>query len=115
MCFTRSHALVAVGIAIGILIGVVSATVALVLLKTANTASIKSVSSLIAITTEILAIPTFWFGGPWVAAGLLELVPLDRIINSYIVTLATTFLIVVAYPIGKWIIQLSRELGQGAN
>jgi len=112
---TRSHVLVAVGIAIGMLIGVLSGTVALVLLKTANTASIKSVSSLVAITTEILAIPTFWFGGPWVATGLLNLVALEQIINSYILTLATTFLIVVVYPIGRWIIQLARDLGQGAN
>ena len=107
--------MVAIGIAIGILIGLISGAVALVLLKTANTASIKSVSSLVAITTEILAIPTFWFGGPWVAAGLLKLVELDKIINSYIVTLATTFVLVVIYPIGRWIIQLARELGQGAN
>jgi hypothetical protein len=106
--------LVAIGIAIGILIGVISGTVALVLLKTANAASIKSAASLVAITTELLAIPTFWFGGPWLAV-LLKLVALDKIINSYIVTLATTFLIVVAYPTSRWIFQLARELGQEGN
>ena len=105
----------AIGIAIGILIGLVSGTVALVLLRTANTVSIKNVSALIAITTEILAIPTFWFGGPWVATGLLKLVEIEKIINPYIVTLATTFVIIVIYPIGSWIIQLAKELGQGAN
>lgn len=105
----------ATGIAIGILIGIISGTVALVLLKTANTASIKSATSLIAITTELLAIPTFWFGGPWVASDFLNLVELDKIINSYIVSLATTFIVVVIYPIGRWIIQLAKELGQGAN
>lgn len=105
----------AIGIAIGILIGLVSGAVSLILLRTANTASIKNVSSLIAITTEILAIPTFWFGGPWVATGLLKLVEIEKIINPYIVTLATTFVIIVIYPIGRWIIQLAKELGQGAN
>ncbi len=107
--------MVAVGIAIGILVGVISSTVALVLLKTANTASIKNASSLVAITTEILAIPTFWFGGPWVASTLLEFVEIDKIINSYIVTLATTFVIMIIYPIGRWIIQLASELGQGEH
>ncbi len=107
--------MIATGIAIGILIGIVSGAVALVLLKTANTASIKNVSSLVAVTTEILAIPTFWFGGPWIATDLLKLVELDKIINPYIVTLATTFVVIVIYPIGRWIIQLARELGQGAN
>ena len=105
----------AVGIAIGILIGVTSGTVALVLLKSANSASINNVSSLVAITTEILAIPTFWFAGPLFATDILKLVALDQIINSYIIALATTFLIVVVYPISKWIVQLARELGEGAN
>jgi hypothetical protein len=105
----------AIGIAIGILIGLLSGAVALVLLRTANTASIKNVSSLIGITSEILAIPTFWFGGPWVATDLFELVEIEKIINPYIVTLATTFVKIVIYPIGTWIIQLAKELGQGAN
>jgi hypothetical protein len=101
-----------VGIAIGILIGIISGTVALVLLRTANTASIRNVTSLVAITTELLAIPTFWFGGPWVATGWLKLVRLEQIINSYILALSMTFVIVVAYPICRWILQLGRELGQ---
>lgn len=103
------------GIALGILIGIISGMVALVLLKTANSASIKNISSIVAITTEILAIPTFWFGGPWIATSLLNFIKLDQIINSYIVSLATTFMIVVVYPVSRWIIQLGRELGQGAN
>jgi len=107
--------MVAVGIAIGILIGVTSGTVALVLLKTANSASIKNISSVVSVTAEILAIPTFWFGGPWIATDILKLVELSQIINSYIIALATTFLIVVGYPISRWIIQLAKELGEGAT
>ncbi len=100
------------GIALGLLIGVVSGTVALVLLKTASTASVKDLSSIVTLTSEILAIPTFWFGGPWVSASLLRLVPLAGMINSYIVSLAISFAILVSYPIFRWIVRLGEDLGR---
>lgn len=100
------------GIAIGILIGVTSGVVALVLLKTANTASVRDVSSIVALTSEILAIPTFWFGGPFVSTTLFKLVPLAGMINPYIVSVAISFTLLVAYPIFRWVIQLGTELGR---
>ena len=100
------------GVALGILIGVTSGVVALVLLKTANTASVKDVSSIVALTSEILAIPTFWFGGPWVSTKLFGLVPLAGMINPYIVSLAIAFTLLVAYPIFRWVTQLGAELGR---
>jgi len=100
------------GVALGLLIGVTSGVVALVLLKTANTASVKEVSSIVALTSEILAIPTFWFGGPWVSTKLFALVPLAGMINPYIVSLAISFSLLVAYPIFRWVAQLGAELGR---
>lgn len=100
------------GVALGLLIGITSGVVALVLLKTANTASVKEVSSIVALTSEILAIPTFWFGGPWVSTKLFGLVPLAGLINPYIVSLAISFSLLVAYPIFRWVTQLGAELGQ---
>ena len=104
-----------VGIALGILIGITSGAVALVLLKTANTASIKDVSSIVALTSEILAIPTFWFGGSWVSTSLFRLVPLAGMINPYIVSVAVSFSLVVAYPIFRWVVQLGAELGRTSD
>ena len=100
------------GIGIGILIGIISGTVALLLLKTANTASVRNPTSVVAITTEILAIPSFWFGGPWVTSSFLNLVALQEMINPYIVTLASSFSIIMVYPIIKWVLSLANELGQ---
>jgi hypothetical protein len=100
------------GVALGVLIGITSGVVALVLLKTANTASVKDVSSIVALTTEILAIPTFWFGGPWVSTKLLGLVSLAGIINPFIVSLAISFTLLVAYPIFRWVAHLGAELGR---
>lgn len=100
-----------IGVALGLLIGLISGAVALVLLKTANTASVKDVSSLVTLTTEILAIPTFWFGGPWVSATLLNLVSLPRIINPYIISVAISFTVIVSYPVFRLIVHLGAELG----
>jgi hypothetical protein len=103
------------GVALGILIGVTSGIVALVLLKTANKASVKDVSSIVALTSEILAIPTFWFGGPWVSASLFGLVPLAGMINPYIVSVLFSFTLLVAYPIFRWVVQLGAELGRTSD
>ena len=103
------------GVALGILIGVTSGAVALVLLKTANTASVKDISSIVTLTSEILAIPTFWFGGPWVSTTLFRLIPLAGMINPYIVSVAISFTLLVAYPIFRWVIQLGAELGRTSD
>jgi len=103
------------GVALGSLIGITSGVVALVLLKTANTASVKDVSSIVALTSEILAIPTFWLGGPWVSTKLFQLVPFAGMIDSYIASVAIAFTLLVAYPIFRWVIQLGAELGRTSD
>lgn len=100
------------GVALGILIGVTSGIVALVLLKTANKVKVKDVSSIVTLTSEILAIATFWCGTPWVPTKLIPLVSLAGMINPYIISVAITFTLIVAYPIFRWIIRLGAELGQ---
>lgn len=100
------------GIFIGILIGVITGIVALVLLRSANAASLENISSLAKITAEILAIPTFWFGGPWIASELLKAVPKAEMIDPYVASLTTTFVMVVLYPTYKWIMKLAGELSQ---
>ena len=76
------------GLALGVLIGVITGTVFLLILKTADRASDKGTSSILTLTTELLAIPTFWFGGPWLTSRMLALVPLPELINPYLVSLA---------------------------
>lgn len=100
------------GIGIGLLIGLITGMVSLVLLKTANTASLNNPSSVIATTTELLSIPTFWFGGPWVTSTMLKLVELESMLSPYIMSLSFTFTIIIIYPIAKWILKLGEELGK---
>ena len=98
------------GLAIGLLIGVITGTVFLLLLKTANQASEKGVS-IVTLTSEILAIPTFWFGGPWLTSGMLKLVPLNQLINPYLMSLVAVFSLISLYPASCWIIQLGEQFG----
>lgn len=101
-----------VGLALGFLIGIISGTVFLLLLKTAVSAPHKGASSILTLTAELLAMPTFWFGGPWLTTSLLELVHLQDLINPYVGSLAVTFSIISLYPAARWIIQLGEEFGK---
>jgi hypothetical protein len=98
------------GLTIGLLIGVITGTVFLLLLKTANQASERGVS-IATLTSEILAIPTFWFGGPWLTTRMLKLVPIKELINPYLISLAAVFSLICLYPAARWIIQLGEQFG----
>ena len=100
------------GISLGMLIGIITGIVALLLLRTASRASIGQSKAVLAITAELLAIPTFWFGGPWITAEIVRLVSLDQIKEPYIVSLTVTFVAFVLFPIIRWTIQVGRELGE---
>jgi hypothetical protein len=101
-----------IGLALGLLIGIISGTVFLLLLKTAVSASNNAASSIMTLTAELLAMPTFWFGGPWLTTKLLELVPLPDLINPYVGSLAITFSVISLYPATRWILQLGEDFGK---
>ena len=101
------------GLALGFLIGIISGTVFLLLLKTAVGAPGKGTSSIVTLTAELLAIPTFWFGGPFLTTRLLSLVSLQDLINPYVGSLAVTFSIISLYPAARWILQLGEDFGKG--
>lgn len=101
-----------IGIPLGILIGTISGAVALVLIRTANSIRASNLKPIVAVTAEILAIPTFWFGGSWVTTKFISVSSIPDILNAYIVTLAITFSIFIFYPITRWIIKIGHELGR---
>lgn len=103
-------ALVIVGIVVGLLIGAISGTVFLLLLRSANQ-STTSAQKTISLTAEILAIPTFWFGGKWVSTDLLTQADLADFINPYVIALALCFFLFCSYPAFRWIGSLANELG----
>lgn len=104
--------MVVIGVALGLLIGILSGVVALVLLKTANTASIKDASSLVSVTSELLAIAAFWGGGVWISKGLFRSVSQEQILPPYVIALLLSFTLIVSYPIFRWVISLGTELSR---
>jgi hypothetical protein len=95
-----------VGIVLGILIGAISGTVFLLLLRSANLPT-TPVEKLVTLTGELLAIPTFWLGGPWVSTKLLAQIALTDILNPYLVSLASCFFLFCSYPAFRWTASLA--------
>ena len=83
--------------------------VAVLLLNTASTGKIGDYRAIMAIVAELFAIPTFWFGGPWISTSFLNLIPLDEMILPYVVTLAIVFVVIVGYPASRLIIRIGNE------
>ncbi len=103
------------GLALGILIGIISGIVFLLLLKTADRLTKGDAKAILAFTAELLAIPTFMLGGPWITGSLLQVVPLPDLINPYLNSLVITFPVILIYPAGRWIIRSGQELGRGSG
>jgi hypothetical protein len=99
----------AIGIALGILIAVVSGLALLLLLYTATRARPGLKATLTEIS-ELLSMPTFWFGGPWVAGSLLRSVDLPRAVPFYTITLAVCFCAIAVKPLFTLIIKVSDEI-----
>ena len=98
------------GIVLGLLIGVVTGTVFLLLLKSGRLPA--STQKLVTLTGELLAIPTFMVGGPWLSTSILKLVELKDFINPYLISLVTCFFLFCGYPAIRWISELADELGR---
>ena len=106
---------VAAGVSLGLLIGLISGSVFLLLLKTATFWSEKGASLILPLVGQIVAIPSFW-GGGWLGGRLLEELLSQGsaktvLVHYYVVSLAVTFLLIFAYPAYRWILRLGEELG----
>jgi hypothetical protein len=99
------------GVGLGVLIGFVSGTCLILLLRTAL-AGPANLKDTLTITSELLAIPTFWFGGPWVTTAFAQSLDLRLILPSYMVALAVTFVAIAAYPLLRLVIWLGNQIGR---
>jgi hypothetical protein len=98
-----------VGVPLGILIGLVSGGVAIILIRTAwQTSGLKGT---VQVVGQLLAIPTFWFGGPWLTSSLLASVEPIEIRTSYVLSLAAVFVPLAGWPIVKLSYDTGRRIG----
>jgi hypothetical protein len=91
------------GPALGFLIGVISGLSVLLLIRVA-VATKATLKTTLAQISQLLAIPTFCFGGPWVTAQLLRHVDLDAMLPPYAISLAVSFTLVAGYPLAMLVI-----------
>jgi hypothetical protein len=96
------------GIPIGVLIGILTGMLSLVVFNVLLAATILNANALLSLVGYLSGIPTFWFGGPWLATELFKLVPLEEFIFPYVLSLMVSFILIVGYPFMRWIIKLGQ-------
>jgi len=101
------------GAFLGVLIGIVTGLVFALFLGAAYKAD--SIGGVLKVSPELLAIPTFWFGGPWVTTNFLSGTELDQLLDAYVVFLALTFTAFVFLPAVRLIILISRRIEEAAG
>jgi hypothetical protein len=107
------RALPAVGIPLGFLIGVLSGALSLLFLRTLQIVRKDSVrvSSLLA---QLAGIPALWFSVPF-GSKLLTSVPPTRLMTSYVITLALTWVTVIGWPLIRLVIATGAEIGSKSD
>jgi hypothetical protein len=86
------------GPALGFFIGLISGFSALLLIRTAAMGA-ATLKATLAEITQLLAIPTFCFGGPWLTSALFNNVDLDDVLPAYAISLSITFALVAGFPL----------------
>ena len=87
-----------VGAALGFFIGVLCGLAVLLLIRSV-TAAVVTFKTTVAAISQLLALPTFSFGGPWVTSVMLQSADLGELLPSYTVALAITFAVVAGFPL----------------
>jgi hypothetical protein len=98
------------GIPLGILIGVITGIAAVFVIRAAW-GSPKNAKPILKLLAQLLAIPTFWFGGPWLTTTMLAQIELGKILPSYLVALACTFVGITLLPLFKIVVEVGNEIG----
>jgi hypothetical protein len=99
-----------VGISIGILIGIVTGSVFILLLRNAINLKKNQFKNLITIISGILTLPSFWFSGSWLSANLFNILELAEFYNYYILSLTITFILIASYELLRLIIFSAKRI-----
>lgn len=98
---------------VGLLIGVVTGAVfVLLLLEIATSTKRGRAQHIGRVVGEILALPGFWFGGPWVTGRLLVHGGLGTSVGYYTLTLACGFLVIAFLPLYRLVVRVARAVEQ---
>jgi hypothetical protein len=108
-----ASALPELGIPLGVLIGILSGLLALSFLRTLQVVrkDSRKVGSMLA---QVAGIPTLWFTVPF-GSKLLTTVAPERLMTSYVITLAAVFACILAVPLIRLIIATAGEIRAGGT
>lgn len=89
-------------IGVGILIGIVTGILTILLIRTVVNArqgdDANPVQDVLTIGGELLGLPVFWFGGPWLGQKLMGEIGLTQNAGYYILSLAVVYAVLVLVP-----------------
>jgi hypothetical protein len=95
---------VGVGIALGVLVGVVSGAAFLIFLRAAF------VGDPLKAGTSLVAMPATWFGGGW----LTTIFDIATILSAYVTSLAATVVVIGVIPLYQLVIRIGHDIGKTA-
>lgn len=104
-----------IGIALGVLIGVLSFVPFTFLVITGHriiTDEEVSMRKLGEVIGYLLAMPTFWFGGPWVSTKVMATLDWQDLTEPYILALTVTFVLPALYLLVLLIAKTAGEMPQ---
>jgi len=107
-----------IGIALGLLIGFVSLVPFTLLVGTGHRLIREpeiSMGNLITILGELLAMPTFWFGGPWLSSKIIAALDWEELMEPYVLALAVTFVLPALVLVVVLIIKTAGEMAQSTG
>jgi hypothetical protein len=103
------------------LIGVISGVIILLLLGDAtrpNRARYSWIERIfgrrrtsgVSLIAKILALPVFWFGGPWLSTRLLGDLDWTSLLPVYLISLTATVLLIISYPLFRFILKVAGDM-----
>lgn len=98
----------AIGLGVGFLIGLITGANFLFMLKTLANAGPWSDG--LKVVGEIAAIPTFWFGGPWVTTKIITAATWTAMAPWYVGSLAVAFGVIISKPLVTYIARIVRAI-----
>jgi hypothetical protein len=110
-CVRQGVGPLGIGFAIGLLVGIVSGAIFLVLLRT-MTLSRLGAGEVLTVIAQMSAIPASWFCGSWLTSALFAAIPLEELAPSYVGGLLVSFLAVVIVPLYYWLWRVARDWSQ---
>lgn len=103
-----------VGFSIGVLVGIITGVITLITIKPFATSSISDPAKILPLTRSLRRLLAWVIGANFLLTGafFLENDEIKTMMAPYFVALVAIFLIIVLYPLYRWIENLGRQLGE---